>query len=249
MKLICSILGLMTGLILAGGCGPKAQVSDEVEREMPVMKKARTLEEAGDLAGAIVAYQSVLDRDPTVARAHLSMAFLVDKPGGDYVAALYHYRRYLALRPDTEKRRMIEDHIRATTLAHVATVFKSQSAMLTRMAEVETENSGLKVKVNNLEAQTMRLRAMVQALQEKYAATADAASRALDGAALPVPGPRVAGKTVTVGRGDTLRKIAGRAYGDEARWREIYEANRRTMRHANDLKVGQVLLVPVRESE
>jgi len=249
MKLMRTMLLWGVVLTLVGGCGPKAQVSDESERELPAMKKARTLEEAGDLAGAQTAYQTLLDRDPLVARAHLSLAFLLDKPGGDYVGALYHYHRYLALRPDTEKRRMIENHIRATTLAHTATVFTSQADVLRRMAQTETENSDLKVRVSNLEAQANRLRAMVSVLQGKIAATADASSRALDGTVLPVPGPRTAGKSVRVERGDNLRKIAGRVYGDETRWRDIFEANRGTMKHANDLRIGQALLIPVKESE
>ena len=49
-----------------------------------------------------------------------------------------------------------------------------------------------------------------------------------------------------VKRGDTLRKIAGRAevYGAPNAWRRLYEANREVLGKDQRLRPGQVLLVP-----
>ncbi|MEI6562738.1 MAG: tetratricopeptide repeat protein [bacterium] len=154
---------------MGSGCGEKVGVSDESERDYPGMKKAREFENANDLDGARKAYEGILDRDPLIARAHLALAFLLEKTGKNYAEAIYHFRRYLTLRPDTEKKMMIESHIRTATLCFVGTVFPNQAAMLSRMAEVEKENKALKIRVANLESQTVQLRVALAAARAKNA--------------------------------------------------------------------------------
>ena len=56
--------------------------------------------------------------------------------------------------------------------------------------------------------------------------------------------PRPAGRTYVVRAGDTLRSIAVSAYGNEARWREIYRANRAAIRDPDVLVVGTTLTIP-----
>ena len=50
--------------------------------------------------------------------------------------------------------------------------------------------------------------------------------------------------TYTVEKGDYLKKIAQSVYGDSARWEDIYEANKTTVRNPNILYRGQVLILP-----
>ncbi len=52
------------------------------------------------------------------------------------------------------------------------------------------------------------------------------------------------GSDYTIKKGDTLRKIAKAAYGDENAWRRIFRANRGDMADANDITVGQVIRIP-----
>lgn len=229
------ILAMLAVLGLATGCSPKASSSDEAERDHPAMRKARELEAAGDLDGARFTYQALLERDPPLARAHLALAFLLDKQIPSSVDAIYHYQRYLTLRPDTEKRKMIEEHIRVAQLAYVATVFTNQAAILRHIGDLERENTGMRVRMANLEAQNTQLRATVATLRAKAG-----------GGIEPIAPVRPTGRTVKVERGDTLRIIASRYFGDQERWREIFEANREQLKSPGDLKVGQLILVPDR---
>ena len=238
---------LMVILIVGGGCVKKVVVSDEAEREHPDMKKARALEEAGDSKGAQSAYEVLLNREPSMARAHLALAFLLDKSGQDYVGAIYHYRTYLALRPETEKKAMIEDHIRTATLAWVGTIFTNQAAVLDRMGKLEGENKALKVRAANLESQTVQLRASLTAARAKYGVSEENASKSVDTINPPVAVPKSLGKTVKVEKLDTLKKMAARYYGDQGRWREIYEANKKKMKSPGDLRVGQMIFIPEKE--
>ena len=51
------------------------------------------------------------------------------------------------------------------------------------------------------------------------------------------------GKTIKVGPGDTLKKIAKREYGDESQWTRIFEANKWRI-DGDEVVVGQDLLIP-----
>ena len=58
-----------------------------------------------------------------------------------------------------------------------------------------------------------------------------------------IPTP-TAGRTYVVVKGDSLSQIAEREYGDANRWREIYEANRATIKNPNLIYPGQRLRIP-----
>ena len=47
-----------------------------------------------------------------------------------------------------------------------------------------------------------------------------------------------------VAKRDTLYALARAYYGDQARWKDIYEANRSTIGDPNMIRVGQRLLIP-----
>jgi len=51
-------------------------------------------------------------------------------------------------------------------------------------------------------------------------------------------------KTYTVKSGDSLMKIAKKIYGDEKKYKIIYNANRKTLKKINKLKIGQILIIP-----
>lgn len=53
-----------------------------------------------------------------------------------------------------------------------------------------------------------------------------------------------ASKTYVVKAGDSLSKIAKELLGDANRWKEIYEANKDTIKDPNTLNVGQKLVIP-----
>jgi phage tail protein X len=53
-----------------------------------------------------------------------------------------------------------------------------------------------------------------------------------------------AGRSYTVRSGDTLSSIAKRFYGNTARWRWIYDANRSKISNPNQIYAGETLTIP-----
>ena len=61
----------------------------------------------------------------------------------------------------------------------------------------------------------------------------------------PAPAaPAASRRTYTVVSGDSLSKIAKREYGDAAKWRGIWEANRDSIKNPDLIHPGQVLNLP-----
>jgi len=63
------------------------------------------------------------------------------------------------------------------------------------------------------------------------------------GSSSTAPAPAGA-RTYTVEKGDSLSKIAKQLYGDAHKWRQIYEANKQTIKNPDLIYPGQVLQVP-----
>lgn len=56
--------------------------------------------------------------------------------------------------------------------------------------------------------------------------------------------PKAAATKYTVVAGDSLSKIAKRHYGDAAKWKAIFEANRDLISNPDLIHPGQVLTLP-----
>ena len=72
------------------------------------LRRARTAQQAEDVDGAIAWCEKALRRRPDSAPAHRELALMYDHYKQDYLAALYHYRRYLELQPAAAERADVE---------------------------------------------------------------------------------------------------------------------------------------------
>ena len=233
-------------VLLSAGCGRKAVWWDEQERKQPLMQRAADRTDQGDVDAAIRMYQQALDNNPGTARAHLDLALLFHDQIKDYVRAVYHYERYLELRPDTDKREMIVSRIRLAKQALAGSLLEGEGASAVRIAALEKENSELQQQVRALEKEVRTLRSrhaerMTAPPQEIAEPEPETPDRRPEGSVDEGEG---AVRTYRVSNGDTLSGIAGRVYGDRERWRDIQEANREILGDSSRLRVGQVLVIP-----
>ena len=93
------------------GCGRVGHF-DERERNNRIVSKAYEMANQGDYDSAITLFTKALETYPRLSRPHFDLALLLHDRRRDYVRAIYHYKRYLELRPGTEKESMIKERIR-----------------------------------------------------------------------------------------------------------------------------------------
>ena len=242
-KLFLLGIGLAVFIFPCGGCRQKTSDLDAKEERLPVMEEAKRRERSDDIDGAIELYQEVLDERPRLAKAHLQLGLLTDQYKKDYIGAIYHYQRYLELRPDTEKRPFIEELVRLARLSFATSIPDHPSDAIRELARMREEVETLEVA---LEAARKRIFGLNQTLSEMKRRGA-IAERLPDSTVLGVSEgqPRVSQpRTYTVQRGDTLSKIAKKSYQDSSKWKMIYDANRDVMEGPGDLQVGQQLVLP-----
>ena len=231
-------------LLCFGGCRQKTSDLDSVEEQLPVMEEARRRERAEDIDGAIELYQQAIDERPVLAKAHLQLGLLTDQYKKDYIGAIYHYQRYLKLRPNTEKRPFIEELVRLARLSFATSIPDHQSDAIRELARTKEEVKTLEVA---LAAARKRIFALNQTLSE-LKRRSENTERLPDSVASSdserppslIPRPR----TYTVQHGDTLSKIAKKIYKDSSKWKMIYNVNRNVMKGPGDLQVGQQLVLP-----
>lgn len=229
--------------VITAGCSSSVGVKDARERADPLVRKALENEKSGDWDGAARAYSEALRLDPGLARAHLDYAFLLHTQQRDYVGAIYHYRQYLEMRPQTEKSEMIRERIRLAMqlfAASVSGVDRQSGANIPEIAasnearrHLERENAALKDKLNQMRSRIEKLEAELSAKPATVARVDEVEAEGRDRPA-----------SYRVRAGDSLSSIAVRFYGDENKSREIYRRNRSAIRDPNRLMVGQELILP-----
>ncbi len=243
-----SVLLAGVALVAFSGCGMSA-LRDKREDRDPMLRRARELRNAGNMEGAADAYQRALDRRPQLARAHLELALVYDRDLNDYVRAVYHYERYLELRPNAENRDMIEAVLAQARLSYATTLPEMPNGAVKEIDRLRRENAALREAVNR----SSGVAVPPPAPAPPISASAAPAAATPVAASAPAPAPASAAPSAVPARattyvvkpGDTLARIAGKVYGDSKAWKQIYEANSALLRGGpQTLKVGQVLTIP-----
>lgn len=234
---------VLGGLAAMGGCGRSAASLDAREERDPVLKRAVALKNVNDIDGAIELYNKALERKPWLARGHLEVGLLYDTEKQDYIRAIYHYQRYLELRPQTEKTKLIQDLIRQARLSFAASLPMQPGGAVEEIAILKREIAALKGELSNQQGGGAGAKAAKPAV-----ATAAAAApvKAAPGPLQP-PKPEPAQpavQTYVVQSGDTLSSIASKVYKDSGKWKQIYDANRSTLSSPESARVGQTLIIP-----
>ncbi len=229
--------------------------------------RGESLQNSMDYQGAVEAFLKALETNPHSSAAHKKLGILYDREEEvrDYAAAIYHYQRLLALKPEDQHANIIRDAIQncKQELAGEA----GQIPVDEVTAKILEERDALGQEVVNLRAENQKLReALMRAGGgqgavnlpelgsgagggESSGRTADAVPRPTPAPpretrpATPEPEPRpAAGRPTThvVQKGETLYRI-GLRYGVSST--RLQQANPHV--NTRTMKVGTVLRIPL----
>ena len=226
---------LCIALLTLCGCGKDTRSTEAKEERNPLVKQGQAYMDIKDYNKAEAAFKQALENDPQMARPHLDLATIYHQYKPNYIDAIAHYKRYLELRPDSEKAEFIREQIKKVQEALSVEILTRAGAfeLEKKYKQVLKENAELR---RQIASQSKGTAAPVQQQTVKQAATESTPSSASS---------QTSRQIYTVVAGDTLSKIAGEFYGS-AEWEPIYEANKDRMKSPSDLRVGQTLIIPNR---
>jgi len=108
-------------MLALSGCMDSAQSQMDEEKESNfLMGKSRI--GAMDYPAAIESFEKALEVNPKSGAAHFELACLYDTRRLDPADAIYHYQEFLKLRPKTEYRGIVNQHILALKQELVSTI-------------------------------------------------------------------------------------------------------------------------------
>jgi LysM repeat protein len=199
-------------------------------RHAQLIQDADTKSAQGDFARAINLYEAALDDSESIwnAEVHYKLALVYDDKLNDPVSALHHFRRCLALSPTGAHAADAKNSIKHDEIAALTAL--SGDSVITRSEAARLRNENLNLH-KELEARAVPARSVTDRPQEGDTSSKKTASRKGDG-------------TYVVQPGDTLFSISRKFYKSPKRWKEILDANRKSIRDPKKLTVGQTLVIP-----
>jgi tetratricopeptide (TPR) repeat protein len=245
MTQILRVITVAVSVLWWANCAPSSSLDEQ--RAASHLDKAKRAAAVRDFDNAIAHYQKALAARPHLAQAHLELALIYDERRADFVSAIYHYRKYIELSPDSPKRKLVEDFIERARLSLAATLPQSGGAnadevsqLLADNLSLARENERLKARIAELERATPRAAAPTPS---------ETVPPVIAPSSSPAPEPPVVAPSATprrhvVQKGDTLYSLSKRYYGTSQHWLKIYEANRASIPPNYQLRIGQEIVIP-----
>ncbi|MDD2764547.1 MAG: LysM peptidoglycan-binding domain-containing protein [Opitutaceae bacterium] len=260
--------GLLLLLLLAAGCESSDRLALGPEGGDPQYRRGQQLLKQGRNQEALGAFLKVIERRGDGApESHLEAGLLYQQHLKDPIVAIYHFRKYVELRPNSRQVDLVRQRIDAAMRDFARTLpaqpLESQVAKLELMGRIDA-----------LQKENLQLKEQIAALYQGGAGTRGPAAVPPDEAApspaitrgplftppggnstkvaaKPAPAARVpavsapaSGRRHVVAQGETLYKIAQRYYGSGSKWPEILEANRDVLKSENAVRPGMELRIP-----
>ena len=224
---------------LCSGCGSSDLPG--IEENDSAYDRGRAHLRQGNEEEALDEFLSVTRRIVQSPQSHIEVGRLLMKLDSrrDPVAAIYHYRRFLQLSPESKEAATVEQLI--------VTAEREIIRKLPGEPYVEhLEALGLREENNRLkrELSDMRVRLGLP-LETTDAVQSPSASPAVPPTPAKPPEPSVP-RTHVVQQGDSLYAISRKFYGDSAHIDLIFNANRDVLINKRSLKIGQKLRIPPR---
>lgn len=150
VKFFRMMLAAGCGLVVCG-CGPMGSSAMDEEKE-PQFLIGRSRVNTMDFSGAIEAFEEALMMNPRSGAAHFELGWLYAEKAADPAAAIFHYQKFLKLRPAANNAETIQQHIfrLKQELAKAALPIPPSSEMQRQLEQLIQEKRDLQAEVDRL---------------------------------------------------------------------------------------------------
>ena len=234
IKLPIPAIMLLLALVACSPSGPVINEDDD-----PAFDRGRSYLKVGKEEEALNEFLSVTRRILECPQSHLEAGRLLLslESRKDPVSSIYHFRRYLLLKPESREASKVEQLIVSAEREIIRDLPGKPYEDYLQLIALQEENAKLKRQVDDYKA---RLGAP---LDESVHLPRSEAPRVVTPRPTPPPQPAQV-RSYRVQKGDSLYAISRKFYGDSSHIDRIFQANRDSLPSKNSLKVGQTLRIP-----
>ncbi|MEX0326813.1 MAG: LysM peptidoglycan-binding domain-containing protein [Puniceicoccaceae bacterium] len=248
----------MAGILLGSltACSPSGSVIEETDER--AYRRGKSLLREGRKDEALQAFLAVIGSRSDATESHLEAGLLYLNHLKDPLAAIFHFRTYLALNPEGEYAEFVRDLILTAQKDYAKTLpgepfgdAVDRVNLMETVKNLQEENESLKQSVlqlqrqiNEQESELLRQQSTITSTRPQTGSTAEVAPIIINQPTAQAREASSGQQSYTVQAGDTLSRISAKVYGESSRWTEIFEANRDLLPSPNALKPGQVLRIP-----
>jgi tetratricopeptide (TPR) repeat protein len=261
-------------LFVTAGCQPLQKGLDAEDDRNPYFRRASKLATEQNFHGAITEYENALRSNSEVAQAHIEMGLLYLDKLGDPISAIYHFQKYLNMRPNDSMREQLQTYIDKAKIDFAITLPNSTAQNAEEFVRMKKENVDLRQALAQTQAALAKSRdALTQAgvAQAPISIPTPAAfetsptdtsmpsvdvsatGSSTDSSVAAPAAPRAepvsfsnGQRSHTIAPGDSLWKIAKTYYPDNVPEgvKKIQEANPQKASDPSRLKLGVDLIIP-----
>lgn len=196
---------LVSTILLLGlsACQPIDKNLEAEDSSNPHFKNAESYMAEKDYPKAAEEYEAALQANPKVAMAHYELGSIYGDKLGDQISAMYHYSKFLELRPTSDKREAVQAMLQNAEFTLATQLPNSPVANAEAFARLQSENANLRKQLEDAQARLARIDQQQQdqqtataqqqqqqqaaAAAQQAAATAAAAKQAAAPAKTPAP--------------------------------------------------------------
>lgn len=151
-------LTLALATLVLTSCSKEIKGLDAEDERNPYFRTAAKYTADQDFNSAIGEYEKALAAGgASVAKAHLEIGLLSGEKLGDHISAIYHFQKYLALRPEASDRAQVENLIEKAKIEFLLTLPNSALLNAEETARMSKENIDLKQALAKAQADLARL--------------------------------------------------------------------------------------------
>ena len=257
---------LIVSIIFCSACS-SSELSLVEETDERQFKLAKDFQSQGRYEDALITYLGLISVRRESPESHLEVGYIYLQTLKDPIRAIFHFDRYLELKPESERTIQVKQLIETAKLEFLRQLptkpFQAEVDridLLEIIDKLKKENNELKLKYNQTLFKIKSLGGhnainSVSTSRNEIIYGRESSSQSsneLNGSnnvltnfdSTETIDPRDVPKSYVVQSGDTLSKISEKFYGTANRWNDIFQANRDTLSSARSLRVGQELLIP-----